>query len=185
MNLENSEHFVHAVLEGFVDGILVVSEQQEVMYTNTIASSICTQLVEEEGPLPKEFQQICEALVESKAVYGEHPVMIESEVDAGETKFHIQGQWFNLEMTSPPCILLRLQNQKQSVHELAIAEVQKWNLTPREREVWLLRRSGYKRRAIATSLCMAEDTVKKHLKNIQFKRQTALDEEEWQLNQAS
>lgn len=170
MNLKRSENFLHAVLEGFVDGILVLNEQQEVIYANTIASSICTQLVKAEEPLPKQLQQVCEALVESKDVYGKRPVMIESDVDAGESKFNIRAQWLNLETTLRPCILLRLEDQNQSVHGLEIAETQKWNLTPREMEVWLLRQAGYKRKAIATALYIAEDTVKKHLRNIRFKR---------------
>jgi DNA-binding CsgD family transcriptional regulator len=169
----------------WVIGILVLSEQQEVMYANTIASSICTQLVKAEELLPKKLQQVCEALVESKDVCGERPVMIESDVDAGESKFRVRAQWLNLETTPRPCILLRLQDQNQSIYGLESAEAQKWNLTPREMEVWLLRRAGYKRKAIATVLCIAENTVKKHLQNIQFKWQTVLDGEEWQSNQAS
>ncbi|WP_421656226.1 helix-turn-helix transcriptional regulator [Leptothermofonsia sp. ETS-13] len=188
---ESSENFLHAVLESFVDGILVLTDQQEVMYANTIAYSICTQLIQEKANplpkelLPKELQQVCEALVESKDVYGDRPIMIESDVDTGKTTFRIRAQWINLKSAQRPCILLRLQDQNQSVHGLAIAEAQKWNLTPRERDVWLLRRAGYKRKQIAEELYIAEETVKKHLKNIHFKRQTALDDEEWRSSQAS
>lgn len=184
--LEGSETFLQAVLEGFVDGILVLTDQQEVMYANATADSICTQLDKEKiTPLPKELQQVCTALVESKDLYGDRPLMIESDVDTGETTLRIRAQWLTLQTAQHPCILLRLQDQDQAVQGLAIAEAQKWNLTPRETEVWLLRRAGCKRREIATELYIAEDTVKKHLKNIQFKRQSVLDEEEWQSSQAS
>lgn len=183
---ESSENFLHAVLEGFVDGILVLTDRQEVIYANTIADSICTQLLQEKAnPLPKELQEVCEALTESKDVYGDRPFMIESDVDTGKTIFRIRAQWLNLEGAQQPCILLRLQDQNQSVQGLAIAEAQKWNLTPRETDVWLLRRAGYKRKQIAEKLYIAEDTVKKHLKNIHFKRQMTLDDEEWRSSQAS
>jgi len=52
----------------------------------------------------------------------------------------------------------------------AIAEAQEWRLTPRETEVWLLRRSGYTRIEIASQLGITKDTVGKHLKNIYRKR---------------
>jgi DNA-binding CsgD family transcriptional regulator len=155
------------------------------MYANEIANSICSQLVRETEPLPKELQQVCEALVESKEMHGNQPVTIESNIGTEETTFRVRAQWLKVEASQHPCILLRLQNQDQAVHGLAIAEAQKWNLTPRETEVWSLRRAGFKRKEIAAELYIAEDTVKKHLKNIQFKRQAALDEEEWRSNQAS
>jgi DNA-binding CsgD family transcriptional regulator len=48
----------------------------------------------------------------------------------------------------------------------AIAEAQEWRLTPRETEVWLLRRSGYTSIGIASQLGITINTVKKHFKNI-------------------
>ncbi|QZZ21276.1 hypothetical protein J5X98_01945 [Leptothermofonsia sichuanensis E412] len=182
----NSETFIQAVLEGFVDGILVLTDEQEVMYANTIAHAICTQLDKEQTDrLPRELQQVCQILVESKDLYGDRPLMIESDICTGETTLRIWAQWLKLQATQSACILLRLQDQNQATQGLAIAEAQKWNLTPRETEIWLLRRAGYKRREIATELYIAEDTVKKHLRNIQFKRQSVQDEEDWQSSQAS
>lgn len=178
---ENPENFLQAVLEGFVDGVLVLTEQQEIIYANATAHTICSQLPHQKShALPEEVKQICQTLVESRELYPGHPVSIEGEVSTSTATFRIRAQWLRLEVSEQPCILLRLQNQNQAVQGLAIAEAQRWGLTPRETEVWLLRRAGCMRKEIAAHLYIALDTVKKHLKNIQTKRQAVLDEEEWQ-----
>lgn len=178
---ENPENFLQAVLEGFVDGVLVLTEQQEIVYANATAHSICSQLqTNPSHSLPEEVKQICQTLIESRELYPDHPVTLEAEVSTSVATLRIRAQWLRLEISERPCILLRLQNQNQFVQGLALAEAQRWGLTPRETEVWLLRRSGCMRKEIATRLYIALDTVKKHLKNIQTKRQTVLDEEEWQ-----
>jgi DNA-binding CsgD family transcriptional regulator len=84
-----------------------------------------------------------------------------------------------LEVSQRPCLLLQLQDQNQPIQGLAIAEAQCWGLTPRETEVWLLRRAGHLRKDIAANLFITIETVKKHLKNIQAKRQAVVEEQDW------
>lgn len=187
MNYPNKpDNFLQAVLEGFVDGILVLTDAGDVIYTNATADSICSQLSSNSSKcFPKELQRICEALIESRDLYPTQPLTLELEVTTPQTTYRIRAQWLQLEAVARPCILLRLQDQNRSLQGLAIAEAQKWGLTPREAEVWSLRRAGYPRKAIAAELYIAIDTVKKHLKNIQMKRQAILNEDEWRSNQAS
>jgi len=180
-----SDHFLQSVLEGFVDGILVLTENKEVIYANSMALNLCAKLLPNQAdPLPNEIWRVCAALLESRNLYPSHPMMIEAEVIVHETTFQIRAQWLTIELVDRPCVLVRLQDQEKSVQGLAIAEIQRWKLTPREAEVWLLRRSGYSRKGIAAELCIALDTVKKHLKNIGTKRQIRVDEEAWQSNRA-
>ena len=54
-----------------------------------------------------------------------------------------------------------------------MAEAQKYNLTERETQVWVLKRAGYTYKVIAAKLHIAEDTVKKHIKSIHAKRDGA------------
>ncbi len=184
--LETSDNLLQAVLESFADGVLVLTDRQDIVYANATAQTICSQLWHDEPEaLPREIQRVCQALAGSHELFPSQPVMLESEVVAHNTTFRIRAQWLKLEVSPRPCVLLRLQDQNQSTQGLATAEAQKWGLTPRETEVWLLRRSGYSRKAIADSLYIALDTVKKHLKNVHLKRQAALDEADWQSNQAS
>ncbi len=184
--LKQSECFLQAVLEGFVDGILVLTEQQTVIYANATARSLCNQLaIAQTESLPTDIQRLCDALMESRDIYGDCPLTLETEITTRQSTFRLRAQWLHLDSSDRPCILLKLQDQNQSIQSLAISEAQTWNLTPRESEVWLLRRAGFTRKAIAAELYIALDTVKKHLKNIQAKRQGVLDEQKWQMTQAS
>jgi DNA-binding CsgD family transcriptional regulator len=179
---EQSESFLHAILEGFVDGVLVLTDEKQIVYANSTASAICNQLLQSEtAELPHELQRVCAALIDSREFYPNYPISIESELITAQTTYRVRAQWLNLEVGQRPCLLLRLQDQNQSVQGLAIAEAQRWGLTPRETEVWMLRRAGCLRKDIAANLFIAVDTVKKHLKNIQAKRQAVVDEQGWQV----
>jgi DNA-binding CsgD family transcriptional regulator len=184
--LERFGNFLQAVLEGFVDGILVLSDNKEVIYANTTAQEICTRLQQDNtDTLPIEISRMSQALIDSQQLYPLRPVTLESEVINENITLRLRAQWLNLETCEHPCLLIQLQDQKQSLHSLAIAEAQQWNLTPREAEVWLLRRTGCNRREIATALYIALDTVKKHLKNIQIKRQSIEQKQDWLYDSAS
>ena len=50
------------------------------------------------------------------------------------------------------------------------AEIERYGLTPRQAEVWRLRQQGYEYSEIANQLFISVNTVEKHLKNIQVKR---------------
>jgi DNA-binding CsgD family transcriptional regulator len=180
MNTLNSPlEFLQAVLESFVDGILVLTEQKEQRYANQMAVRLCQQLTGKSYAIPKEVWQVCEALIGSRELYPDQSVVVESEVECEDAKLRIRAQWLNVEAVEPPCLLVRLQDEHQAVQGLAIAESQSWGLTERETQVWVRRRAGCNRKQIADELFIALDTVKKHLKNIQTKRQNYLDENEW------
>ncbi len=183
---ESLDNLLQSILESLIDGVLVITDQHDLVYANTMARSIYAQLWHgASDPLPREIQRVYQSLIDSKERYPTQPVVLESEVVTPKTTFRIRAQWLALKIASRPCLLLRLQDQNQSVQSLAIAEAQKWRLTPRETEVWLQRRSGSSRKAIAANLCIALDTVKKHLKNVHLKQQAVIDEEEWRSSQAS
>lgn len=182
-SLNNPQEFLQAVLEGFVDGILVLTAEKEQKYANAMATHLCHRLSDGGEAIPQEIWQVCEALIDSRESYPNQSIVIESEVDTGGGKLRIRAHWLMLDISHPPCLLVRLQDQNQAVQGLAIAEAQTWGLTERETQVWILRRSGCSRKQIAEDLYIAVDTVKKHLKNIQNKRQSYLDEEEWRANQ--
>jgi DNA-binding CsgD family transcriptional regulator len=171
--------FLQAVLESFVDGILVLTEQKEQKYANQMALQLCQQLAGKSSVVPQEVWKVCEALIGSRELYPDQAVVVESEVECQDAKLRIRAQWLNGEGVEPRCLLIRLQDENQTIQGLAIAEAQSWGLTQRETEVWVRRRAGCHRKQIAEELFIALDTVKKHLKNIQTKRQIYLDEHEW------
>jgi DNA-binding CsgD family transcriptional regulator len=174
---ENSNHFFTSVLEGFVDGILILNLQGEFIYANTPATQICQQLNPYQNKLPEEVWRSCEALIESRELYGNHPLVIESEITAKLQTFRVRVQWITLEGSLEASLLVRIEDQQQSMQSLAVTEAKKYGLTPRETEVWFLRRCNKSRKEIAAQLYITIDTVKKHLGNIQSKKQA--HQESW------
>ncbi|MBF2028080.1 MAG: helix-turn-helix transcriptional regulator [Oscillatoriales cyanobacterium C42_A2020_001] len=183
-SLKSPPEFLQAILEGFVDGILVLTHQKQPLYANITAHRLCHRLTRKASTssIPQEIWQVCEALIESRSLNPEKLVVIESEVECEEMTLRVRAQWLMLNGMDHPCLLVRIQDQNQTVQTLAIAEAQNWRLTERETQVWILRRSGLSRKRIAAELYISEDTVKKHLGNVKAKRQSYLDEEEWRLN---
>ncbi len=176
MSTSTSPQFLlQAVLEGFVDGILVLTDQQELHYANSTAKQLCLQLTGQTSILPEIVWQACEALIDSRDLYPNQPIVLESEVESTTVNLRIRVQWLQLDTGDRPYILVKLQDQNQAAQGLAIAEAQTWKLSPRETEVWLRRRASNSRKQIAIALYITEDTVKKHLKNIQIKRQLYID----------
>lgn len=174
---KNSNHFFTSVLEGFVDGILIVNLQGESIYANTPATRICQQLNTSLNGLPQEIWRSCEALIESRELFGAHPLVIESEIKADLQTFRVRVQWISLEDSREASLLVRLEDQQQSMQSLAVTEAKKYGLTPREAEVWFLRRCNKPRKEIAAQLYITIDTVKKHLGNIKSKKEA--HQESW------
>jgi DNA-binding CsgD family transcriptional regulator len=173
MTYNVSDSLLLSVLEGLVDGILILKRSGEVLYANTPATQICQKLTSNHTiEVPEEVWRSCDALIESRQLYGDRPLVIESEISRSQSQtYRIRVQWLTLENQKEPCLLVRLEDQKQSLQSLAITEAKKYGLTPREAEVWFLRRCNLSRKEIASQLYITIDTVKKHLGNIQMKRQ--------------
>ncbi|MBM0743886.1 helix-turn-helix transcriptional regulator [Phormidium sp. CLA17] len=184
-NSTSPQFLLQAVLESFVDGILVLTDRQELHYANATAQQLCFQLTQKVGALPEIIWQACEALIDSRDLYPNQPIVLESEVESATVNLRIRVQWLQLDTIDRPYLLVRLQDQHQATQRLAIAEAQTWKLSPRETEVWLHRRASNSRKQIAIALYITEDTVKKHLKNIQIKRQFYIDMQDCRVTSSS
>lgn len=171
------------IVESFFDGILILTDQGEWIESNEFARQICTQLTPSQSPsnsVPQEIWLACQALIESYNFSPQQSASIESEMITNRSiPLRIRVQWLKLNAINRPCLLVILEDRSQSVHNLAISEVDKYGLTPREAEVWLLSRAHYSRQEIAAELCISLNTVKKHLKNINAKRKLAFDLQEY------
>lgn len=176
--LKSEKAFFKSILENFLDGILILTEQGELLESNDLAQQICTQLIPNEprrNSVPKEIWTVCQTLLESSSSYSQQAALVESEMTTNQSiTLRIRVQWLPLNALSRPCLLVILENRSQSLQNLAISEVNHYGLTPREAEVWLLSRANYTRQEIAAKLYISLNTVKKHLKNIQAKRKTNL-----------
>ncbi|MEO1347865.1 MAG: helix-turn-helix transcriptional regulator [Cyanobacteria bacterium J06635_15] len=159
-------------IESLLDGILLLTPTGNVLSTNQLASQVCTKLLATQSqitPIPKVVWHLCKPLVA-------HPpklnTITESEISTDQfPRLYIRAQWVNLESLNEPCVLVILQNRYETCQRLAMAEARQYGLTPRETDVWQLRRMGHSNREIAHNLFISINTVKKHLKNITAKRE--------------
>jgi DNA-binding CsgD family transcriptional regulator len=174
-----SPFLLQGVLEGLTDGILILSEQGEWIYHNYYAYCICQRLNQGSGDtktVPEVIWRNCEALLESRNLFPDQPIVIESEVTLNpEDVYRIRVRWLTLEDSSRPYLAVLLEDRRQSMQSRAIAEAILYDLTPRQADVWLLRRAGFSYQQIAMELFITLNTVKRHLKDIRLKQKQAIE----------
>jgi len=162
------------VLESLLDGVLILNYQGDSVYVNEAAQRICQEMNGGQSAphVPGEIWQACEALIESRTLYPDRLVVIESEITLNQSAtYRLRVRWLPQEDTQHPYIVVLIEDCYQSLQSRTIAEIQQYSLTPRQAEVWLLHRMGYSYQEIATELYISLNTVKKHLKDIYAKRQ--------------
>lgn len=169
---------LQGVVEGMTDGIMILSDEGELVYHNYYAHSVCQKMnlgKPVAQAIPAEIWRNCQALIDSRDVYSDQPVVIESEVTLSQaTVYRIRVRWLMLEDPQRPYLVVLLEDRCQSSQNRALAEALLYNLTPRQAEVWLLRRAGFSYQQIAGELFITVNTVKRHLKEIYTKKKTAI-----------
>jgi DNA-binding CsgD family transcriptional regulator len=171
----DSVSLLEAVIESFVDGILILTTDYELVHINEYARRICGELQASSNKydsVPEEILHICESLLDSREVFPNENIFMEYEIEKGKTvKLRIRARWLKMENGQSDRILVTLEDCYLSNHNSAIADAKKYGLTEREAQVWLLRRADLSYREIAQRLYITINTVKKHLKNIYAKQQ--------------
>lgn len=171
--LDNNLTLLQGVVEGLPDGIMILSDRGELAYDNSCARQICQNLLATANSdgVPLQIWRCCHALMDSRQIA--QAIVIEDEIQTEVgTTIRIRVRWLDpgVEHSS---FLVTLEDQQQSAQYRAYAEAQRYSLTERETEVWVLKRIGLTYKAIAAKLYIAEDTVKKHIKNIHARRDAA------------
>lgn len=176
-----STYFLQGVLEGFIDGILILTEQRELVHANQAATKICHQFTTsktKENLVPEEIWCICESLIKSRDLFSNQKIVLESEFSPNESiNLRIRARWLNLDQIRRPCFLITIEDRYQSLQRMIYNDTQDYNLTPREAEVWLLYKTKHSYKEIADKLYITINTVKKHMKNIHAKRKASCEEE--------
>lgn len=176
-NLKKPSLF-HIILDSLIDGVLILSDRGEWIDANTRGEQICRQLSCEKNQVrsvPQEIWRICQTLLGCHANSSVQPIVVEDEIATDRTTaFRIRAQWIDFDFAMHPCMLVMLENRCQANQAIAMMEVEKYHLTPRETEVWLLHREGLSYKEIAAKLYISLNTVKKHMKNIYAKRESEL-----------
>jgi DNA-binding CsgD family transcriptional regulator len=170
--------WLQAIIEGLVDGVLVVSKQGEWVYANECARRICHQLSLGTSPsnsVPQAIWCVCESLLDRHDLFSEQEMTINNEINPKNSEsFRIRVRWLVLEESAHPYLLVTIEDQYQSRKMQAIADAKKYGLTRREAEVWSLHQSKLSYKEIADKLYITLNTVKKHIKNIYAKQQEFL-----------
>ncbi|MGB3310409.1 MAG: sigma factor-like helix-turn-helix DNA-binding protein [Nodosilinea sp.] len=162
-----------AVLEGFVDGILVLSDDGTCVHSNQKGRALCRDLSDDNSStfLPACLKTMGKHLLESRELYPETPLVLTQELTS-QSGYQIRArvQWLDFPATPSSYLLISLENKTRSVQSSALLEAVQYNLTPRERAVWVLRRANRSYEDIAKELYITVNTVKRHLKSIYAKR---------------
>jgi DNA-binding CsgD family transcriptional regulator len=173
------------VMEGLLGGIILVTPEGQLLYANACAHHLWkTHLGQSLGDrLPQRLWKVCQVLFDSQEEFSDLPITVEDEICHGQIPtLRIQAKWLTPRVTSQQCVVIILEDCLQCCQNLAIAERQKYGLTPREAEVWARQQARYSYKEIAKELHISVNTVKKHIKSIRAKRQSALWLEEDQVS---
>lgn len=178
---DNHFYLTAAIIEGFVDGILILTEQGELVYANNQARRLCFSLIQgavQPNAVAQEIWRVCECLSESYELFPKQSIIIESEVEADSLDtYRIRARWLDLSDNHKMFLFVTLENRHQANASKALTEIKKYKLTRREAEVWLLRQANYSYQEIADKLYITKNTVKKHIKNIHAKQEAVTVED--------
>ncbi|MDY6784320.1 MAG: LuxR C-terminal-related transcriptional regulator [Cyanobacteriota bacterium] len=170
--------FFQTVLESLIDGVAIFSSRGEFIHANKKGQMLCQQFPPNPSHpynVPKAIWQVCQALIESRNLFPERQLVVESEVETSlPTPLRLRGQWLQWADRDSGYLLIALEDKHCALQRQVIADSQTYSLTPREAEVWSLRRDRYSYSDIAAKLYISENTVKKHLKNINAKRKATV-----------
>jgi DNA-binding CsgD family transcriptional regulator len=190
--------FIQAIIEGLIDGIIVVATNGEVMQFNARAAQLCPTLTQrcfiqpsfsclnsEGSVVSAAIWRLCEALIDSQDLLSNQTLIPEAEVRLNSALIRLRLQWLTIHPTNEASefgnpnlntqpvqsfILVTLEDRHEASKHLAMTDTQKHGLTQREGEIWQLRLQGQSYREIATQLYITEHTVRKHIKSILAKR---------------
>ncbi len=166
-------YLLQAVIEGFVDGIIILTSEMKLLHVNEYARELCNQLAPGtylEKSIPEEIYNLCESLIESRELFPDNKIFMEFEVEKNFKKVRIRVRWLEIDNLDE-YMIVTLEDCNESNQSIAIRDAKKYGLTEREAQVWLLRKANLSYKEIAVRLYITINTVKKHLKSIYAKQQ--------------
>ena len=144
IDLFNSKraNFLQEVIEGLEDGILILSPTGEVVHSNASANRLCCQFNQDNfNPnfVPPAIWNLCESLLSRRYLFSDKLLILSDEIVLDKSNiFRIRVRLLDLDGFEVPCLLVTIENQYESVKNVALTEVKKFDLTPREAEIWFL-----------------------------------------------
>lgn len=171
---------VEEALTKLTNGILIITEGQQLLYANDCACRILRQISQERQssePIPREISYLCNSISDVRRKFpGQHWIMKSKICISSAVTFSVTARYMKLDTLGKYCIILEMKDQYQLVKSIAVEEAKHFGLTERETEIWLLQRANYTYKQIASELFIAPNTVKKHMQNIHLKQKSASDD---------
>lgn len=165
---------VEEALTKLTSGILIITENRQVLYANECACRILRQINRDRQTsetIPQEISYLCRSIAEVRQQFPEQHWIMETQIFiSSSVNFRVSGRYMKLESLGKNCIVLKMKDHFQLVEGLAMEEAKQYGLTERETEIWLLQRANYTYKQIASELFIAPNTVKKHMQNIHLKQ---------------
>lgn len=179
--------FVSAVLEGFAAGVLILAQDGTCLHHNHQGQRLCRRLcpatppqgdIHAPLPVPPRVWAMGHHLIEGRAIFPDHALVLSQDLMDGDGQsIQVRVQWLDWPATEDSYLVVLLDDPTQTAEAMARIEALRYNLTPREREVWVLRQANQSYEAIAQALYISVNTVKRHLKSIYAKRKQVLGEQ--------
>jgi DNA-binding CsgD family transcriptional regulator len=169
------------LLEAIQEGVMVVaSTTLQLIYINHQAKELCDQLQnsESDSALPAAIVETCHRFLRSPSASPE-PLITEFQ-EHPEQFIRVRVRWLQFgglgETVDPSYLLIQLEDCYQALKEELALEKQKYDLTDREAEVWIMMRQKYSYQEISEILSISLNTVKTHVKNVNSKRKNLMDD---------
>ncbi|NMG07951.1 LuxR C-terminal-related transcriptional regulator [Brasilonema sp. UFV-L1] len=167
------------VIEELQNGLFLLNETGELIHANTSAFRIFSQINQDSSNsdfLPPVIWCFCKSILENPSISSNKTIILSHEIRVNRSKvFCVCAKWLNFEKLHRSYLLVIIENKYEFLKNIALAEVKKYDLTPRETEIWCLYREKFSYKEIATQLYITVNTVKKHMRNIHAKRQAFLN----------
>ena len=167
-----------ALLEALPKGLIVLSQERAIVYWNQAARRLCQKLSETQrywSLLPTVVTELCGQMGEAETAH--EPALLDYQTPDC-CSFRLTACWLldgmgdEVNLAHHPQIhrLITIEDKDEVLRQDIQLEQQKFHLTNREAEVWLLLKREYSYQAIATALHISLNTVKTHIRNIHAKR---------------
>lgn len=170
-------------LDNLVDGLLIVAASGRILQANTMATRVCHSLTPADTStgrtqVPTVLWRLCHPIFKNIANGIETQLGLEIDIATNQHQpIRVRIHPLNLKVQQEDCLMLILEDRQQAHRRRAIADGNRYGLTPREVDVWELRLQQQSYETIASTLFITENTVKKHVKSILAKRRAYGDDQ--------
>lgn len=175
--VDHSNRFFFDLLNNYMDGILVLSAEGNIVYINKNAQSSLkkmSRMQQSQYSMPEEINYLFKCQSDIRSRFPKQNWSVKTTISTSEYAiFDVHTRWVHLDSSNSDCLLFVMEDSSQLIKEVAIREAKCYGLTPRETEVWLLHQLHYTYKKIAENLDIRPNTVKKHMRSILSKQRLA------------